>query len=102
MTTSYANDPFDAADNPSIRPAEFFGKLEVDAWFCALIKGQGKVRFDNERHPIDQRRTGVAARHSPGRAQAELSADARRHRRIQGVDGHYVAIVAQSGFAVLA
>ena len=59
MTTPYANDPFEAADNPQVRPAEFFGKLEVDAWFCALIKGQGKVPFDNEQHPIDQRRTAV-------------------------------------------
>lgn len=59
MTTPYADDPFAAADNPQVRPAEFFGKLEVDAWFCALVKGQGKVPFDGQQHPIDQRRTAV-------------------------------------------
>lgn len=59
MTTPYADDPFAAADNPAIRPADYFGKLEVDAWFCALVKGQGKVPFDGTMHPIDQRRTAV-------------------------------------------
>ena len=59
MTTPYADDPFAAADNPQVRPAEFFGKLEVDAWFCALVKRQGKVPFDGTMHPIDQRRTAV-------------------------------------------
>ena len=59
MTTPYADDPFAAAGNPAIRPADYFGKLEVDAWFCALVKGQGKVPFDGTMHPIDQRRTAV-------------------------------------------
>lgn len=57
--TTYTNDPFEAADNPQIKPAEYFGKLEVDAWFCALVKGQGKVPFDPALHPADQRRTAV-------------------------------------------
>lgn len=56
---TYQDDPFAAADNPVIRPAEYFGKLEVDAWFCALVKGQGKVPFDGQQHPVDQRRTAV-------------------------------------------
>lgn len=59
MTTPYADDPFAAADNPAIRPADYFGKLEVDAWFCALVKGQGKVPFDGQQHPVDQRRTAI-------------------------------------------
>lgn len=53
------DDPFASADNPQVRPPEYFGKLEVDAWFCALVKGQGKVPFDNTLHPVDQRRTAV-------------------------------------------
>lgn len=53
------DDPFAAADNPQVRPAEYFGKLEVDAWFCALMKGQGKVPFDASLHPADQRRTAI-------------------------------------------
>ena len=57
--TTYTNDPFEAADNPQIKPAEYFGKLEVDAWFCALVKGQGKVPFDGQQHPVDQRRTAI-------------------------------------------
>ena len=57
--TTYTNDPFEAADNPQIKPAEYFGKLEVDAWFCALVKGQGKVPFDTALHPADQRRTAI-------------------------------------------
>lgn len=56
---TYTNDPFEAADNPQIKPTEYFGKLEVDAWFCALIKGQGKVPFDPALHPADQRRTAI-------------------------------------------
>ncbi len=56
---SNGDDPFAAADNPQVRPAEYYGKLEVDAWFCALMKGQGKVPFDASLHPIDQRRTAV-------------------------------------------
>lgn len=58
MTTPH-DDPFAAADNPVVRPPEYFGKLEVDAWFCALIKGQGKVPFDQQVHPADQRRTAI-------------------------------------------
>lgn len=56
---THYDDPFAAADNPQVKPAEYFGKLEVDAWFCALAKGQGKVPFDPSMHPADQRRTAV-------------------------------------------
>lgn len=59
MNTPTHDDPFAAADNSQIRPPEFWGKLEVDAWFCALIKGQGKVPYDATLHPADQRRTAI-------------------------------------------
>ena len=66
MTTT--NDPFEAADNPQIKPAEYFGKLEVDAWFCALVKGQGKVPFDTALSISSAWRLGALGRQPPSRS----------------------------------
>lgn len=43
-------DPLEAADNAVLAPREYFGQVLVDTWFCALVKGAGKVPFDPTQH----------------------------------------------------
>jgi hypothetical protein len=54
-------DPWDAAGNPPERQttSRWFGRLFLDVWACALIKGQGKVPFDDQVHDASQRLTAV-------------------------------------------
>lgn len=51
------DDPFAVAQETAERPAEFYGELSVECWFCALVKGQGKVPFDAAIH--DRRSTAI-------------------------------------------
>ena len=51
------DDPFAVAQETAERPAEFYGELSVDCWFCALVKGQGKVPYDPAIH--DRRSTAI-------------------------------------------
>ena len=49
MTTpieTQEQDAFDQASNPVLPTYDLFGKVEISAWACALVKGQGKVAFD--------------------------------------------------------
>lgn len=50
-------DPFDSADSATIEPRTYYGQVDVDAWFCALVKGQGKVPYDAQVH--ERRSTAV-------------------------------------------
>jgi len=59
MVTQVINDPFEAASNAAPLPKAYYGQVEVDAWFCVLVKGQGRVPFDPQQHGIDQRRTAI-------------------------------------------
>lgn len=44
-------DAWDRASNPvSSFENVFWGELKIDAWLCALVKGQGKVPFDPAVH----------------------------------------------------
>jgi hypothetical protein len=43
-------DPWEAAENATVRTSDFFGKVQIDVWNCALIKGQGKVVYDPSQH----------------------------------------------------
>lgn len=52
-------DPFDAADDPEVGTPEIYGQAQVDAWYCVLVKGRGKVPFDASLFNIDQRRTAI-------------------------------------------
>lgn len=45
MNATLINDPFAAAMNPQQPSSTLFGKMTVNAWFCSLIKGQGKVAY---------------------------------------------------------
>lgn len=53
------DDPFDAADDPEVGTPEFWGQAQVDAYYCILEKGRGKVPFDAAQHGLDQRRTAI-------------------------------------------
>lgn len=37
--------PYDVAMNPPEQKSEWFGQAMVNAWFCSLVKGQGKVAW---------------------------------------------------------
>jgi len=37
----------------------YFGQVQVDTWYCALVKGSGKVPFDPGQHKEEQRQTAI-------------------------------------------
>jgi len=55
------NDPFMQADDPAelTYTNEYWGEVCVDAFFCVLEKGTGKVPFSEKEHSIDKRLTAV-------------------------------------------
>jgi hypothetical protein len=53
------DDPFDSAMNPQTFSNDLFGKVSLNAWYCVLEKGFGRVPFDPAQHPINQRRTAI-------------------------------------------
>lgn len=59
MTYPHVDDPYESAENPQLRSAEFYGQMTTDSWFVVLEKGRGKVDFDATKHSIDQRRTAI-------------------------------------------
>lgn len=61
MTTQNVNDPFEAADEAKepVYNKVFFGQVFFDLYYCALIKGQGKVPFDSQVHKPEQKRTSI-------------------------------------------
>lgn len=58
MTTA-TQDPFQSATEATVPSATYYAQIQCDAWFCVLVKGQGKVVFDPQQHPIEQRRTAI-------------------------------------------
>jgi len=53
------DDPYESATNARPRPKRYYGLLRLNAWYCVLRKGQGKVPFNADQHPIEQRRTAI-------------------------------------------
>lgn len=51
------DDPFDSASDPKLAPREYYGEVSVDCWYCALVKGQGKVPYDPAQH--ERRATAI-------------------------------------------
>lgn len=51
------DDPYAVAQQRAEQPPEFYGELSVECWFCALVKGQGKVPYDANVH--DRRSTAI-------------------------------------------
>jgi len=52
-------DPLDAASSATLAPRSYYGQIEIDAWFCVLERGKGKVIYDPQQHSADQRRTAI-------------------------------------------
>lgn len=58
MTTTTSRDIWDeVADYEPTRL--IFGQIQADAYYCALIKGQGKVIWDPQQHGEDQKRHSI-------------------------------------------
>jgi hypothetical protein len=49
MTTNHI-DPLEAANEVQPQSMHYFGQVLLSAWYCALVKGQGKVPFDPAQH----------------------------------------------------
>lgn len=58
-TQTIDQDPWKAALDAKEPPNLVYGEVLFDMWFCALVKGQGKVPFDPAQHSPGQRRTCV-------------------------------------------
>lgn len=52
-------DPFEAANEAKEPSKHFFGLNMFDIWYCALIKGQGKVPYDPQMHQNQKQFTAV-------------------------------------------
>ena len=53
------SDVWESAENAKPPSSTFFGEVNLDVWFCALIKGEGKVPFDAVVHKPQQKRTAI-------------------------------------------
>lgn len=59
MTASTPIDPMDSAMEPQAQPRAYFGKLTTKAAYIALVKGQGRMPFQEGVHKEFQRKTLV-------------------------------------------
>jgi hypothetical protein len=71
-------DPMDAATNAQLTPLEFYGQIDLECWFCGLVKGApgGKEPYDPQRH--QRRNTAVDIIVTP-LADAKLTFNQERH-----------------------
>jgi len=53
------DDPLDVASNATLAPRSYYGQIQVQAWFCVLAKGVGKVVYDPGQHRAEDRRTAI-------------------------------------------
>jgi hypothetical protein len=58
QTATQDFDPFESASNPAQRSFDLWGKAELSAWACALVKGTGKVPY-NSNNPDHKRFTAI-------------------------------------------
>jgi hypothetical protein len=58
--TAVTQDPFETASNAEPLRSSYYAQVQCDAWYCVLVKGTGKVVFDPNQHPIEQRRTALS------------------------------------------
>lgn len=56
--TTY-DDPFAAANTPPILSNDLWGQVTINAWFCVLEKGYGRVPFDPAHNNANERRTAI-------------------------------------------
>jgi hypothetical protein len=59
------NTVLDEIDAPQLRPAEFWGQINLDAWECVLTKGVGKEPFNAQLHSPDKRAIALDFKLSP-------------------------------------
>lgn len=52
-------DPYERAAKAQLRPREFWGQVQIDAWLCVLVMGKGKVPFDPAQHREDRACTAL-------------------------------------------
>ena len=46
MSYQPAQSPWDVANNPPEQTQEYFGEASLNAWFCMLAEGMGKIPYD--------------------------------------------------------
>lgn len=63
--TPVDDDPFASAGAATLRPREYYGQLSIDAWFCKLVRGKGKVPWDKLADSIDDRVTALTVELQP-------------------------------------
>lgn len=83
--TPVDDDPFASAGAATLRPREYYGQLSVDAWYCKLVKGQGKVPWDKQADSIDSRVTALTLELQP-LADSGLSFTLRREMIAESVE----------------
>lgn len=79
------DDPFASAGAATLRPRDYYGQLSVDAWYCKLVKGQGKVPWDKNADSIDSRVTALTLELQPV-ADSGLSFTLRREMIAESVE----------------
>lgn len=57
MSTTGTYDPWAAAAEAKAPPSFTYGQIAIDTWPCVLVKGAGKVPFNELEHSEDARRT---------------------------------------------
>lgn len=48
MTYQVAPSPWDVVNNPPEQTQEYYGEITLNAWFCMLASGQGKLPYDEK------------------------------------------------------
>ena len=91
--TQVTNDPYESATEATIRPRDYYGQVHIDAWFCILQKGTGKVAFDPQVHNADQRCTAITMSMIP---LAEMNITFKLEREIIAEGREWVEIVLPS------
>lgn len=59
MNQTVIDDPFASASNPQTFSSDLWGRVEIQAWFCVLEKGYGRVPFNPSQHNAGQKRTAI-------------------------------------------
>lgn len=52
-------DPMQSAMETELRPRTYFGQVQTQAYYAALVKGVGRVPFDPSQHSADKRVTAI-------------------------------------------
>ena len=52
-------DPYERAAKAQLRPREYWGQIQVDAYMCVLVRGKGKIQYDPAIHPEQDARTAM-------------------------------------------